>query len=836
MKGNNARSASGTFLFAVILILTISPPSFAATLGPGTSATVRPGDVTQVWQLNGATLSVIPGGSTLGILAQAGSTLTLDGATISGVAAVTTPMAKGVELVISNATIANSTVTSTNDIGLSVSRLVSGGTGGSSATVTNSTISGVGRGVNVVGNSSATLINSQVSGTGTSFGGVVGDGVGLAVIGGTLNVQGGTATGSNRGAVLVADSSGFISPSLTLDNAVLTGTTGSAILVGTVVGTVTNATVLVQNGSVLNSGNGVFLEVGQAATATRASNVNFTADNSVLTGDVQVTPGSIADITLRNNASVTGNMININSLSLDASRMTGNVAEPSASQAIVTLTNNASFTGSLSNIGTLNMDNSTFTGNVVQDAATPAALSLTNNARLTGTVTNAQSMTLAGTSTFAMVNDSSVGNLTLNSGTVNLRAGNAGFRTLTASSLSGSGMFNLGTDLAGHLSDLVNVTGNATGNHTLRIENTGVEPIAEDHAQQVVHTGSGAATFAVAGGVVDAGTFVYNLEQRGSDWFLVQARSDDGGGEPIISPSAATVTGLFSAVPSVWYGELATLRSRMGELRNGHDQGGAWARTYGNKFNISAADGVAYSQNQGGVSFGVDTPLPAADGQWLVGVLGGYSHSDLNMQQGSTAGVDSYYLGLYSTWLSTSGYYVDAVLKANRFHNKADALMDDGVQSKGDYRNYGVGASVEGGKHIELPDRWFVEPYAQLSTLWVEGKDYHLDNGLDADSNHADSYLGKIGTHVGRTFPLAKGGFVQPYVKVAVAREFANTNRAEVNDTSFNNDLSGTRGELGAGVAAQLSNVLQVHADLDYSNGEHIEQPWGVNLGVRYSW
>jgi outer membrane autotransporter protein len=834
MKGNNAHFESIKFPAVVILVVAISTPSLAATLGPGDSVTVRPGDVTQVWQLNGATLSIIPGGSTLGVAAQGGSTLTTDGATITATAPVAGPTARGVELILSNATINNSTVTSANDIGLTVNRLPSGATGGSTATVTNSSISGVGRGVSIAGNSSATLIDSQVSGAGTSYGGVVGDGVGLAVIGGTLTVQGGTATGSNRGAVLVADSTAAISPTLTLDHAILTGTLGSSILVGTVVGTVTNATVLVQNGSVLNSGNGVFLEVGQAATASLASNVNFTADNSTLTGDVQVTPGSIADITLRNNASVTGNMTNINSLSIDASRMTGNVAEPSASQAIVTLTDNASFTGSLSNIGTLNMDNSTLTGTVVQDATTPAALFLNNNARLTGTVSNAQSMTVDATSTFAMVNDSSVGNLTLNGGTVNLRAGNAGFRTLTASSLSGSGTFALGTDLAAHLSDLVNVTGNATGSHTLQITNTGVEPIEEDHAQQVVHTGSGDAAFAVAGGVVDAGTFEYQLEQRGTDWFLVQAREPNG--DLIITPSADTVVGLFSAAPTVWYGELATLRVRMGELRNGHDQGGAWARTYGNKFNVSPSDGVSYSQTQGGVSFGVDTPLPAADGQWLVGVMGGYSHSDLNMQQGSSGDVDSYYLGLYSTWLSTSGYYVDAVIKANRFHNKADALMNDGVKSKGDYSNYGVGASVEGGKHIDLPDRWFVEPYAQFSALWVEGKDYHLDNGLDADGDHADSYLGKIGTHVGRTYPLDQGGFVQPYVKVAVAREFANANRAKINDTSFNNDLSGTRGELGAGVAAQLSNVLQVHADVDYSNGEHIEQPWGVNVGLRYTW
>ncbi|MEB0063939.1 autotransporter outer membrane beta-barrel domain-containing protein, partial [Pseudomonas sp. RTC3] len=309
----------------------------------------------------------------------------------------------------------------------------------------------------------------------------------------------------------------------------------------------------------------------------------------------------------------------------------------------------------------------------------------------------------------------------------------------------------------------------------------------------------------------------------------------DSGGDPIISPSARAVIGVFSAAPTVWYGELSTLRSRMGELRNGHEQGGAWARTYGNKYNVSAADQVHYSQVQQGISFGADTPI-STDGHWLLGVLGGYSNSDLNMQLGSNGRVSSYYLGLYTTWLANDGYYIDAIIKANRFQNKADVTMSDGVKAKGDYGNYGVGGSVEAGRHFDFSDGWFVEPYLQGSALWVTGENYGLDHGLEAKSNKADSFLGKVGTHVGRTIALRSGGFVQPYVKLAVAHEFAKSNEVSVNRTTFSDDLSGSRGEVGAGIAAQLSNVLQLHADIDYSNGNNIEQPWGVNLGVRYTW
>lgn len=60
-------------------------------------------------------------------------------------------------------------------------------------------------------------------------------------------------------------------------------------------------------------------------------------------------------------------------------------------------------------------------------------------------------------------------------------------------------------------------------------------------------------------------------------------------------------------------------------------------------------------------------------------------------------------------------------------------------------------------------------------------------------------------------------------------------NEVRVNDNRFNNDLSGSRGELGAGVAMSVSEKWQVHADVDYSRGNRIEQ-LGATVGLRYNW
>ena len=148
----------------------------------------------------------------------------------------------------------------------------------------------------------------------------------------------------------------------------------------------------------------------------------------------------------------------------------------------------------------------------------------------------------------------------------------------------------------------------------------------------------------------------------------------------------------------------------------------------------------------------------------------------------------------------------------------------------------GIGASAEFGRHIKLDDGYFVEPYGQLSGVLMQGRDYHLDNGLRASGDATHSLLGKLGVTAGRHFDLGEGRVVQPYVRLALAHEFASDNGVRVNDHRFNNDLSGSRGELGAGIAVSLNERLQLHADFDYANGDRIEQPWGANLGLRYAW
>ncbi|HDS0960249.1 hypothetical protein PshuTeo2_42470 [Pseudomonas hunanensis] len=476
----------------------------------------------------------------------------------------------------------------------------------------------------------------------------------------------------------------------------------------------------------------------------------------------------------------------------------------------------------------MTVDNSQLVGDVRVEEGSSASLTLDNHASLTGRLENVAGLTLSNQARWNMVEDSKVGSLALEGGSV--RFGEPGqYQRLSVGTLAGSGNFIMDADFSTGDSDYLEITGTATGSHTLLVGSSGVDPVSENQLH-LVHAAAGDAQFSLLNGPVDVGTFSYELVQRGNDWFL-------DGASKVISPGTASVLALFNTAPTVWYGELTTLRSRMGELRLDQGKAGGWVRAYGNKYNVSDAAGSAYQQVQQGFSLGADMPLPLGDGQWLLGVMAGHSNSDLNLTRGASADVKSYYLGLYATWLDAqSGYYLDGVVKLNRFDNSSDITLSDGKRSKGDYDNFGVGASLEFGRHLELGNDYFIEPYTQWSMVTIQGKHYDLDNGMQARGDVTRSLLGKAGATVGRTFDLGAGRKVQPYLRAAYAHEFVDDNQVNVNDNRFDNDLSGSRGELGLGVAVSMTDRLQLHADFDYANGEKIEQPWGANVGLHYSW
>ncbi|MNM53375.1 Pertactin autotransporter precursor [compost metagenome] len=713
-------------------VLLLAPQALAQT-NVTKDTVINAGTLLENYRVSNAATLTGNGAKTLDIEVASGSTLILNDSQV----APDSTSAIGVLLSGANASLQRSSIIAT---GRALIANADSSGQGSLLKATDSSIQGGTRGA-AINNSRVELERSELRGTGATS-------LGAELFNGTLVASESVISGGRNG-VRMREAPGAAAgvSTLILDNSLVEGRDGSAIVVGQGAGRPASAQIEVRNGAMLSASNGVLLEVADSATAA----LRVSDSNTHLLGDISVAPGGSAEVTLENAATLTGRLDNVGKLAIDSGAQ------------------------------------------------------------------------------WVMVDDGKLDDLAMDGGSV--RFGQPGeFHTLTVDNLAGNGTFVMEGNFATGQADFLDITGSATGEHSLRVSSSGSDPLAES-SLHLVHTASGDANFNLEGGPVDLGTFSYDLVNKdGNDWYLDLTTR-------VVSPGTSSVLALFNSAPTIWYGELGSLRSRMGEVRQDPGKAGGWVRTFGNKYNVSAAAGVAYQQVQQGFSFGTDTPLPIGDGNWLAGVSAGYSKSDLNLDRGTSASVDSYHVGAYTTWLDPqSGYYFDATARVSRYQNSADVRLSDGKKTKGDYDNHGVGVSLETGRHLKLADGYFVEPFAQLSALAIEGKDYQLDNGMRAEGSDTRSLLGKLGTTVGRTFSVDDGRTVQPYVRVAAVHEFANDNRVEVNDNRFNNNVSGTRGEVGVGVALAWAEKWQAHADFDYSNGSKLEQPWGVNLGVRYNW
>lgn len=627
-----------------------------------------------------------------------------------------------------------------------------------------------------------------------------------------------TISGNRLGLQVVRDSQGQEGSSVSVANGTrITGVTGGA---------------LVSAFSVLNLSDSDLIGTGATSYGLRLSSGQANAQNSTITGGgegvvINSDPNRVQPATL--------NLENTTVQGISGSAILVNHANAEDSPSAITLTNSRllSGNGTLLDVrggadASLAVNDSTLKGDIVTEQGSIARLTLQNNSTLTGQLQNVQSATINDSSRWVLTSNSSIDQLNLNSGGSVVFGTSDAFYQLNVASLSGNGRFVMGTNFTTGETDVLNITGTAQGTHELLIASSGIDP-ASGQPVRVVQTAGGDAVFFMNRDV-DLGTYSYGLVKSGNDWILDPSTRT-------ISPGARSVLALFNTASTVWLGELTSLRSRMGELRFSGGQAGAWGRTYTNKYNIADGSGVGYKQRQSGFTLGADAPLPLGDGQWLIGVMAGQSQSDLDLDAGTSGSVESYYLGGYVTWLDKhTGYYFDGVLKANRFNNDAKVGLSDGTRAKGDYDNSAIGGSVEIGKHITFANGNFVEPYTQWSAVVIEGKNYSLSNDLQAEGDRTHSFIGKAGLTAGRNIELDQGRTVQPYIRLAWVHEFAKNNEVQVNNNVFNNDLSGSRGELGAGVAVAIARNFSVHADFEYSNGQYIKQPLGANLGIRYTW
>ena len=447
--------------------------------------------------------------------------------------------------------------------------------------------------------------------------------------------------------------------------------------------------------------------------------------------------------------------------------------------------------------------------------------------------------------------DNSLTSLSLNKGTVNLEK-TTNFQTLTIfSNLSGSGTFNLNTNIAENKSDKIVVKGSAEGNHKIGVTNQGAN--VANGKVTLVETNGGNAAFSLTNpnNRVDLGAYQYFLTKEGNNWVLVHSQKaldstssvetnvpDNTGSNNAASnnpnvpdytsiPKKPLLTNLSNIQVSLRQAQLllveddlTSIHQRLGEVKNG-EKGNVWVRNVNSHQKLGAlstgkSETSGFKQNVHSLQVGADTAV--TDNLRVGGFVGrSQANVDFNGDYGDGK-VRSNSLGLYAAYLADNGIYVDNIVKYSRLHANSD------LTEKRHYNAYTI--SSELGKRFSLVNDWTITPQAQLA--WT-----HISSQENEDS--LSSVYSRIGLRVAKGFALSNGWNLQPYAEVNAITSKNRSSKIHYGKDAL--DVASSRGrfESAVGLNAGFANH-RFGLEVSRADGKNFDKPYAIQAVYRYQW
>ncbi|HCN0988435.1 TPA: autotransporter outer membrane beta-barrel domain-containing protein, partial [Escherichia coli] len=159
--------------------------------------------------------------------------------------------------------------------------------------------------------------------------------------------------------------------------------------------------------------------------------------------------------------------------------------------------------------------------------------------------------------------------------------------------------------------------------------------------------------------------------------------------EKRITPSTAAVLNMAATLPLVFDAELNSIRERLNIMKASPHNNNVWGATYNTRNNVTTDAGAGFEQTLIGMTVGIDSRNDIPEGIATLGAFMGYSHSHIGFDRGGHGSVGSYSLGGYASWEHESGFYLDGIVKLNRFESNVAGKMSSGGAANGSYRSNG---------------------------------------------------------------------------------------------------------------------------------------------------
>lgn len=301
------------------------------------------------------------------------------------------------------------------------------------------------------------------------------------------------------------------------------------------------------------------------------------------------------------------------------------------------------------------------------------------------------------------------------------------------------------------------------------------------------------------------------------------------------TPSTDAVLSLAVAPELVFNNELQSLRAGRGILEKNRENAAFWTYTIKNKERIATGH-THFKLDQTGIMLGTDWVTQLLCGKLYIGGFGSYGQARINHARRGVSGINTYSFGTYATYLNEYGWYLDSVLKYNRYQNHLKAVSTSGLAIQGDYNQWAIGTFLEGGYRFQTGQSTWVRPYSQFTWLQIKGKEIQLSNGMIGDISLSTSLRSEIGLSIRRAFNFNTNALLIGYVTAAWLREYIDNNHTMINKRhKFITDLSDNAGKLAIGLNSFVSKNLTFYTEAQYLKGYKMTQSLQGILGIRYS-
>lgn len=377
----------------------------------------------------------------------------------------------------------------------------------------------------------------------------------------------------------------------------------------------------------------------------------------------------------------------------------------------------------------------------------------------------------------------------------------------------------------GHLA----VNGDVAGNYKVRIDNaTGAGSVADYNNTEIIRVyDNNAQTQAsfTAANKADLGAYTYQAQQKGDTVVLHKDALTDYANMALSIPSANT---------NIWDLQQDTVGSRLTNSRHGlADNGGAWVSYFGGNFDGDNGN-ISYDQDVNGIMVGLDSQIDGNNAKWIVGGAAGFAKGDMSDGSGQVD-QDTQTAMIYSSARFTNNIFIDGSLSYSRFNNDLSATMSNGQYVDGNTTTDAWGFGLKLGYDWKLNTSGYITPYAAVSGLFQSGDDYQLSNDMQMDGQSYDSMRYEAGMDAGYTFNYGGEQALTPYFNLAYVYDDAG-NDADVNGDSIDNGVKGSAVRVGLGTQFSFTKNFSTSAGANYLGGGDVDQNWGANLGVKYSW